>query len=66
MTIPNRHRDAQFRCFFLVLFIPTVANGWADLALETETARVWEPGQFEISTAVNSAKLFRTGVTFKF
>jgi hypothetical protein len=36
---------------FPVLFILSAVNGRADLAMETETARILAPGHFEISTA---------------
>jgi hypothetical protein len=50
-AIPNRHHHAQFRWLFLAFFILTAANGSADLAMETETARILRPGHFEISAA---------------
>jgi hypothetical protein len=57
MAIPHRHRQAQFRWLFSTFFILSAANGWADLAMETETARILAPGHFEISTAFE----FQTG-----
>jgi hypothetical protein len=51
MATPNRHRCAKFRWLFPAFFILTAPPSQADLAMETETARILAPGHFEISTA---------------
>jgi hypothetical protein len=51
MAIPNRHRQTSFRWLILAIFGLAAGNGRADLAMETETARILEPGRVEVSTA---------------
>jgi hypothetical protein len=54
MRLIERHSLGHwwpYRCAGLLIFTLTSSIAWADLAMETETARILEPGHFEISTA---------------
>ena len=47
----NCHRSWRYQCAALVISSLAGADARADLAMETETARILEPGHFEISSA---------------
>lgn len=51
MAILNRHLKVQFRWLLSAFFTVAADRSFADLAMETETARILEPGHFEISSA---------------
>src|SRR4030081_3308342 len=51
MATLSRHLQVQFRWLVSGFFMVAAGRSFADLAMETETARILEPGHFEISSA---------------